>query len=204
MDYTKSQCVCMSDYIDKFIVAYSAAKAACETIQKSGSNQGRGYAKYEDLSRAIIPACREKGLEIIHMRYPLNEKEVMCTRIIHRESGQWMQDVRYAESEKPGNQGKGAADTYSKRYALLALFGWPDNEDDDGQSEQDHIATEDAAPITQEQLTELQSAIKACSNGNDLYRSILGKNSVKDLVELSVSEFKGAMFYVNNYGKPKQ
>lgn len=200
--YTPSQNACMSDYIDKFIIAYSKAKAECDTIQKGKKGQHGNYATYEDISKAIIPACRDNGLEIIHMRYPLNDKEIMCTRIIHRESGQWMQDVRYAESEKPGNQGKGAADTYCKRYALQALFGWPDNEDDDGQDEQNHIAKEDSTPISQSQLADLQSAIKSFSNGKDLYSAIKYKNQVADLSELSSLQFKGAMFYVTKSGKP--
>ena len=199
--YTPSNHACMSEYIDKFIEPYSKAKEECDPIEKGKKGQHGHYARLEDMYKAILPACRKNGLEIFHMRSPYNDdKEVMYTRITHKASGQWIQDVRFAESEKPGNQGKGGADTYCKRYALLALFGWPDNEDDDGQSEQDHIAQEIANPISQEQLIELQEAIKSYTNSKDLYGNIRYANKVKELSELSAQQFKGAMFYVQKKG----
>jgi len=141
----------MSDYIDKFIVAYANARRTFPPTGKSKSYSVGGrairYANLEDVYNAVLKPLDENEITAFHMGYPHSEgKEVIVTRLIHRPSGQWIQDVRYAESEKPGNQEKGKANTYMKRYALLALCGISAEEDDDGQAEQTHIEKRQQAP----------------------------------------------------------
>ncbi len=183
----------MSEDIRALACAFLLAKKEFLTTGKSGKNTQFGkYAKIEDIYNAVEQALSKNNIIIWHFARPEAGMEYLYTRLVHTVSGQFLEDIRMLESEKPGNQAKGAANTYMKKYALLSLCAIP-TEDDDGHAEQKHI---DEPTISPDQLISLQTEIKAARNGAKLHKDILGYNKVQDLTDLRVSSFQSVKSYI--------
>lgn len=134
----------MSSDIRLIAQSLNKARSKFAPTGMSGYNahQGWRYAKIDGIYDAVQSALGEQDIIIAHFVRPQeNRIEYLFTRLIHTLSGQYIEDIRILESEKPGQQGKGAADTYTKKRALLALcaIGASDETDDDGAEEQKHI-----------------------------------------------------------------
>lgn len=196
-DYSPATTRCMSEDIRQLAQSFLLAKKEFVATGKSARNEHQkySYAKIGDIYNAVEEALMKNNIWIVHFSSFDNDKEILYTRLIHTLTGQFIEDARLIESEKPGNQAKGAANTYIKKYAVLSLCAIS-AEDDDANEEERYIARRAAEPaITQEQLKELQEEIKASNNKNNLYSNILKFNKVKDLIELKASSFE----YVKSY-----
>lgn len=133
----------MSDKIENLAVALSKAQAAIENVSKD--KQGYGY-KYADLASclgALKKPLADNGLSVSQLvNQDKDGKQLLVTLLIH-ESGQWLKSILCIESvivknkkgEVTGNslQQLGAGLTYARRYALSAIVGLT-QEDDDAQS----------------------------------------------------------------------
>ena len=133
----------MSDKIENLAVALSKAQAAIENVSKD--KQGYGY-KYADLASclaALKKPLADNGLSVSQLVNQDKEgKQLLVTLLIH-ESGQWLKSILCIESvivknkkgEVTGNplQQLGAGLTYARRYALSAIVGLT-QEDDDAQT----------------------------------------------------------------------
>ncbi len=87
------------------------------------------YASLEDILPAIQPSLQEAGLTFTQI--PTGENELR-TIIIHVESGESIEGTYKMTPAKNDPQGQGAAITYMRRYALVAMLGLNTDEDDDG------------------------------------------------------------------------
>lgn len=133
----------MSDKIENLAVALSKAQAAIENVSKD--KQGYGY-KYADLASclaALKKPLADNGLSVSQLvNQDKDGKQLLITLLIH-ESGQWLKSILCIESvivknkkgEVTGNslQQLGAGLTYARRYALSAIVGLT-QEDDDAQT----------------------------------------------------------------------
>jgi hypothetical protein len=127
----------MSEKIDVIALALGRAQAEIEGVNKD--KQGYGY-KYADLGaclQAIKKPLRDNGLSISQLGIcDENNKQMLVTLLMH-ESGQWLKSIFCIESVelKQCNslQNLGAGLTYMRRYALCAIVGLT-QEDDDAQS----------------------------------------------------------------------
>ena len=191
----------MSDDIRQIAQAFLLAKREFVATGKSARNdhQKYSYAKIEDIYHAVEEALMKNNIIIWHFAAALQDgQEALYTRLVHTLSGQFIEDSRLLVSEKPGNQAKGAANTYMKKYALLSLCAIA-TEDDDGEEEEKYIAKKAAEPsINAEQIKELQAEIKGSSNSKFLYGNVLKFNKIKDLSELKVSNFETVRSYIIN------
>lgn len=125
----------MSPDIDAYSSAMVAARDDFKTLEKSGSRKdlNYNYAKIEDIYNAVVPALTNNGIQIDHFRFAISDgREILATRLTHSKSKQFRQDSSWLDAEKPGNQAKGSALTYMKKYAVLNLCGLAPDEDDDG------------------------------------------------------------------------
>jgi hypothetical protein len=181
--------------------AFAKAKAEFRPTGLSGTNahQKYEYARIADIYSAVEDSLLKNNIIIWHFsKVDSGGLELFRTRLIHILSGQFIEDERILESEKPGNQGKGAANTYMKKYALLSLCAIP-TEDDDWDEEQRYIEKRANEPaISKEQIEELQAAIKTAANGRLLYGNILKFNKVQDLSQLKSSSFISVKSYIAN------
>jgi hypothetical protein len=204
--YSSSGTQSMSDDIRLLAQAFLLAKQEFIATGKNGKNdhQKWNYAKIEDIYRAVEAGLAQHNIFIWHFARPLDTvKEILYTRLVHAPSGQWIEDARFLESEKPGNQARGSANTYMKKYAVLSLCSIA-TEDDDGEAEEKHIKTKMAEPtISDAHVRELQMEIKGSANGKDLYGYILTHYKIKDLKELKASMFDSALMYITTNAETK-
>ena len=204
----RSNTPAMSDDIRALASAFLLAKQEFSATGKSGKNNQFGkYAKIEDIYHAVEDALTKNSIIIWHFARPdhragCDAQELLYTRLIHTPTGQFVEDCRVLESEKPGNQAKGSANTYMKKYAVLSLCAIP-TEDDDGEAEEKYIEEKRSEEpfITQEQVNILSTELKACANAGTLFKNIQGYNDVKDLPELRASSFKKVREYIANNRK---
>lgn len=203
MEYIKSNTPAISEDIRAFAAAFLLAKKEFRSTGLGGSNshQRYNYAKIGDIYHAVEDALSNNNIVIWHFDFPVDGVEYLHTRLTHTLTGQFIEDRRILESEKPGNQAKGAANTYMRKYAVLSLCAIA-TEDDDGEDEVHYInqkETEDV--ISTEQIKLLQNEIKACSNAKILYSNILKFNKIQDLCQLKVSSFESVKSYIINNGE---
>lgn len=123
-----------SDSIAKLAPALLQAQKAITFAAKDAVN-GHLKNRYADLPsviEAIKPALNEAGISFIQTGAPSDDGKLhLSTRLLH-ESGEWMEDTMVMPIPKQDPQGYGSAMTYARRYALAAITGLY-QDDDDGQ-----------------------------------------------------------------------
>lgn len=196
----KSNTQAMSEDIRALSQAFLLAKQEFLATGFGGTNahQRYSYAKIEDIYQAVGGALSKNNIIIWHFSRPEGGVEYLHTRLIHTLTGQYVEDCRLLESEKAGNQAKGAANTYMRKYAILSLCAIA-TKDDDGEEEERFIAKKASEPpISEEQIRILQGDIKAAANGKVLYGNILKFNKVQDLAQIKSSSFASVKSYIEN------
>jgi len=127
----------MSNSIECLVDAFSKAQSSIENVIKD--KQGYGY-KYADLASclaAVKKPLADNGLSVSQIvSQDKDGKQVLITLLMHK-SGQWLKSIFALENVvmKQCNslQQLGAGITYARRYALSAIVGLS-QEDDDAQS----------------------------------------------------------------------
>jgi ERF superfamily len=205
MEMSRSNTTAMSDDIRALAQAFLLAKQEFLATGKSGKNTQFGkYAKIEDIYHAVQDALGKNNIIIWHYARPESGAEYLITRLVHVLTGQFLEDVRTLESEKPGNQAKGSANTYMKKYAVLSLCAIP-TEDDDGEEERKYLDLQEKQPqsnrfapkepapkpviyekVTREQEDQLEQALDGYP---ELAREILLKMDKKSLADIPKHQF---------------
>lgn len=190
--FTSSNTPAMSENITALASAFLLAKKEFSSTGFGGTNahQKYDYAKIGDIYRAVEGALSKNNIIIWHFARPQDGLEYLYTRLIHASTGQFIEDCRILESEKPGNQSKGAANTYMKKYAVLSLCAIA-TEDDDGEAEQEEIEKKSNTGqyLTSKDVAEVTSDLKACANAKTLHDMILQKYKATSLQQLPYSSY---------------
>lgn len=131
----------MSSSIGKLTEALSKAQAKFDKVLKDSENPAY-RSKYADLATVIEatrPHLAAEGLAIIQMPHARfgdeDAKELTLTTLMAHSSGEWISSdltLPAMMRERFDAQSVGSAITYSRRYALAAMTGVA-QEDDDGQ-----------------------------------------------------------------------
>lgn len=127
-----AQGIASSPEIQELQAALAKAQGALHNATKQSANPFFN-SKYADLAavwdvaRAVLSS---NGLSVIQMPVARNGEVIVVTRLGHS-SGQWIQSSLTMKPTKPDPQGIGSAITYARRYALAAMCGIA-QEDDDG------------------------------------------------------------------------
>lgn len=191
----------MSEDIRAIASAFLLAKNEFRATGLGGINahQKYNYAKIADIYHAVEGALSKNNIIIWHFARPEDGIEYLHTRLIHTTTGQFIEDCRILESEKPGNQGKGAANTYMKKYALLSLCAIA-TEDDDGEGEEKYVEKKKQGPdlLVKEEIEYLHAQLKACANGKLLYAAILKDNDIRALTDLPFASYAAVKSYIVN------
>jgi hypothetical protein len=127
----------MSEKIDALAIALSKAQSLIENVSKDKQAYGYKYADLASCLQAVKKPLADNGLSISQLvTQDKDNKQVLVTLLIH-ESGQWLKSIFGIENVvmKQCNslQQIGAGITYARRYALSAIIGLT-QEDDDGNS----------------------------------------------------------------------
>lgn len=126
----------MSNTIDELAQALNKAQAIIENVSRD--KKGVHSTKYADLANcldAVKKPLSDNGLSISQIVTVDNDKQVLVTLLMHS-SGQWLKSTLNIENKLIANSTwhqMGSAITYARRYALSAIIGLA-QEDDDGQS----------------------------------------------------------------------
>lgn len=123
-----------SENINELAAALAIAQGEMKNAKKTADNPYY-KSKYADLAECW-DTCREilskNKLSVVQMPGKMtNSKEIELTTMLLHASGQWMKSTMTVIAAKPDSQSIGSAITYGRRYALAAMVGIA-QEDDDG------------------------------------------------------------------------
>lgn len=109
-----------------------AAQKAITFASKDATNP-HFKNKYADLPAvvdAVKPALNDSDIAFIQSASPSDDGKLhLTTRLIHT-SGEWIEDTLVMPLPKQDPQGYGSAMTYARRYALAAITGLYQDDDD--------------------------------------------------------------------------
>lgn len=127
-----SEFVTSSESVKSLAEALSKAQGELENAAKSSLNP-HFQSKYADLAGLLNvarPVLSKHGLAVL--QHPTFEDgKVSVTTILLHSSGEWYKSTLSSPVSKSDAQGIGSATTYCRRYALAAIIGIA-QEDDDG------------------------------------------------------------------------
>lgn len=127
-----------SEEIGELAAALAAAQARFTFAVKDstavmGTAGKRKYADLQSVLEAIRDGLTANGLAVIQAPMPADNGIKLRTTLAHK-SGQWMaSELCLPQDRMGGVQGMGSALTYARRYALAAMVGIA-QDDDDGET----------------------------------------------------------------------
>lgn len=120
-----------SEHIDQLATALAKAQAQITGALKDSKNPFF-KSSYADLA-SCWDACRKQltdnGLSVIQTTDVLDGMVVVRTVLAHG-SGQWISGVLPVKAKDDGPQAQGSGITYARRYALAAIVGLAQIDDD--------------------------------------------------------------------------
>lgn len=123
----------MSEHIESLASALSKAQLAIENVSKDKQAYGYKYADLASCLQAVKKPLSDNGLSVSQLVTSDADKQVLVTLLMH-ESGQWLKSKFCIENVvmKQCNslQQIGAGLTYARRYALSAIVGLTQEDDD--------------------------------------------------------------------------
>lgn len=125
-----------SEQIDQLATALAKAQGSMHGALKDSANPffKSKYADLESVWTACRKALSENGLSVVQSTSGVENGVAVTTTLLHA-SGQWMRDTLPLHPKDTSPQGIGSAITYGRRYALAAMVGVYQT-DDDGEAAQ--------------------------------------------------------------------
>lgn len=121
-----------SEQIDKIAPAFLLAQKAIKFAVKDAQNPHlkNRYADLPSVIDAVKQALNDSGIAIIQTAGDLIEGKMVLSTVLMHESGQWFRSDTTMPLTKQDAQGYGSAVTYARRYALSAMTGLYQDDDD--------------------------------------------------------------------------
>ena len=121
-----------SESIAKIAASLAKAQGSMRAALKDSVNP-HFRSRYADLA-GVWDACREplasNGLAVVQTPGEISERSITLTTLLCHESGEWMRSAFTIPVSKADAQGVGSAVTYARRYALAAMVGIVQDDDD--------------------------------------------------------------------------
>lgn len=121
-----------SESIAKLATALSIVQGKLSHAKKDSANPFF-KSKYADLE-SVWDACRgllaENGLAVMQFPGEFIDGTMSLTTILTHSSGEWIGQQMSVPSSKPDAQGAGSCISYMRRYALAAVVGVVQADDD--------------------------------------------------------------------------
>jgi hypothetical protein len=126
--------------------ALAKAQGQIENASKDAANPAwrSTYATLASVINASSEKLSENGIAVVQATVP-TENSLMIVTTLNHSSGQWFRSYTPLILAKQDMQGLGGAISYARRYALSAIIGIS-QEDDDAQSATDAKKNEDKKP----------------------------------------------------------
>lgn len=198
-DFTKSNCPLMSDDVRAFYKAFLPARLKMESAVKAAKGNFGKYADINAIYDACIAPLGEAGIAVFHGSELLPDGvELLRTRLVHMESGQWIADNSVLILDKAGNQGRGAARTYARKEAIKALcaLGCEDDDCDASSPQPKHDKL-----ISPEAAKQLNEFIQKTTAPLTVLENIKSFNKVASLEQLKESQVQGVIDHIKKFIK---
>ena len=119
-----------SDTINNLSKALLIFNVKVDTIKKDAKNPffKSTYASLTNIIDSIKEPMIESGLVLVQFPEGYND---LTTRLIHAESGEWIESSYAMKPTQDNPQGIGSALTYMRRYAIASILNLSIDEDDD-------------------------------------------------------------------------
>lgn len=121
-----------SETISKIAAALLSAQREIKFAAKDAKNPHfkNTYADLPAVIDAIKPALNKAGIAYLQTGSPSEHGHLHLTTCLMHESGEWLEDTLTMPLPKNDPQGYGSAMTYARRYALAAITGLYQDDDD--------------------------------------------------------------------------
>ena len=164
-----------SDSIKELATALAIVQGQL-TFAKKDSKNPFFKSNYADLE-SVWDACRsllsDNGLAVMQFPGEYMDGNMALNTIITHKSGEWMSQEMSVPVSKPDAQGAGSALTYMRRYALAAVVGVV-QADDDGNSASQKIVES----ATSQQIASIASLIEQTGSDEGKLLAYFKKPSV--------------------------
>jgi len=188
-----------SDTLKELATSLAKAQSELENATKSTAN-AFFKSKYADLAEClntVRPVFSKHGLSI--SQFPTYENGIAHVEtILLHSSGEWLSNVSSAPVGKQDAQGVGSATTYLRRYALAAIAGITQEDDDANHSvgkqvqEVKHIQESKIQPIKYINIDEQAVLIELLKQANITEKEFLETCKIHQLNLLNKDRFQGA------------
>ena len=177
-----------SETIGKLAEALAKAQGSMEGAKKDSKNPffKSSYADLESVWTACRRSLCENGLSVVQTTQESERGVCLVTTLLHS-SGEWLRGIYPISPAKNDPQGVGSALTYARRYALAALVGVCQT-DDDGEAAMGPFrgnhqpATKvESWSMNQAQSRELNDLIAQDAEGGKIIRSRLKIQDVRNI-----------------------
>lgn len=156
-----------SEKIAELAAALSKAQSSITGALKDSSNPFF-KSKYADLA-SCWDACRQQltdnGLSVIQTTDVVNDIVVVRTTLAHA-SGEWISGILPVRAKDDGPQAQGSGITYARRYALAAIVGLAQI-DDDAEAAQGRNAPPPIAKVDTKQANAMASRVIAAVDADN-------------------------------------
>ena len=132
MFFKKGEIMNQSESIAKLATALSIVQGKLTHAKKDSANPffKSHYADLESVWEACRGLLAANGLSVMQFPGVYEEGTMSLTTILAHSSGEWISQTMSLPVSKPDAQGSGSALTYMRRYALAAVVGVYQADDD--------------------------------------------------------------------------
>lgn len=188
----------LSNEINKISMALVRAQAKIKTAALDSKNPhfGSKFASLGAVWNACNDALHENEISVLQGARSELDTYGVDTMLLHS-SGQWIREILMLKPTKNDPQGAGSAITYARRYALAAMIGVMQEDDDANTASQGDkkatVASRDLSkPLTGseavERAKELINARNAPSSDAGNFTVSFGKYKDKKIRELPIND----------------
>ena len=201
-----------SEQIGELAKTLAAAQGEMDAAKKDSKGNYGKYTTISSILEVVKDALSRNGLAVVQAPMPCDAGNICLRTTLMHTSGQWIASELSMKAENVSPQKIGSVITYARRYALAALLG-VGQEDDDAQAAQDayekqarraqkeavqntraQAAANNPDPITDPQLKALMARFRELGIGNDREKyladvSVVLNKKVESCKALTVDDF---------------
>lgn len=128
---------------------FAAKSSTAPVFDKGGRGGTRTYADLASVLDAVRAPLSKNGLSVVQLPMQSDKDGIVLRTTLLHESGEWMASELYLPADRMGGvHGMGSALTYARRYALAAMVGIA-QDDDDGEESVRHSKKAEADRVQQ-------------------------------------------------------
>jgi len=130
-----------SDKVDKLLDALYKARGSFKELERNGqnwyfknksTNKPHMFSTLDDIFNACKDALRAERIDVFYATSFEDGHQLLMTRLIHIDSGQWIESVTAIGDTKSNPQEIGSGITYMRRYHIQAMLNLEADIEDDG------------------------------------------------------------------------